>query len=144
MPVKTEGFNGGSTSYITEDCMEISSETLESLSDGVNQLLDETGIFNIVDDGLGVRTQYSNDFVGPNVIVYPPEDITSDERKMLFSKQKRCLALVFNLGDKKVVAVEDHNFDNGYSNSIKDWIPYTILEGLKFAKKKDTLSWTIL
>ena len=144
MSIRTEGFCGGSTSYVLEDCMEMAPKTLEELSKGVNQLLDEGEISNMIEDGFGVRTNYSNGFVGPNIVVFPSEDTTPSERVIVLSKERRCMRLRFNLERREVTTVEDHNFDKGYCNCIGDWIPYSIVEGVRTAKRKGALSWKIL
>ena len=73
-------------------------------------------------NGERLQAKFSNGFNG-GVFLLTPQEEGPDYYNVYLAKGKHFLRFPYNLGKKEIPIVTDHNFDDGHTFSIGDFIP---------------------
>ncbi len=120
--------------------VEVDNELLSSINDGINQLIDESGIRESIANNSSTAALYKGCYNGVSFHTKSSEDSYT----ICMGKGKRFLHIGYDTKESIVTNIIEHNFDeNGYKNIMKEWIPCTILAGLDNAKSVGALDWNI-
>ena len=120
--------------------IEVDNELLSSINDGINQLIDEAGIREPIENNFSIVALYKGSYNGVSFHTKALED----SYNIYMGKGKRFLHIGYDTKENVVTNIIEHNFDkNGYKNIMKEWIPCTILAGLDNAKSVGKLVWNI-
>ena len=145
MPIEKAPFGQIPDVDLPPKLIEVDDNLLYSVNSGVNQLIDEFGIAEPINNNLPIAAIYWDGYNGASFYTRPPKENSENLYTTIsMGKGNRFMHVEYDPLEKLVTKIVSHNFDeNGYKNNINEWITCTMLAGLDNARSIGALSWNI-
>ncbi len=140
MSLRVQSYEGGVQVNFNEELLDVTNN-LENFSKDINSMLDEFNLKDEVKEQVEIKSCYTGSPRGPIVDIKPDEIDPENIRSISVYKNSRYLTLMYDIRNNMVTGVGEHNFPKAYSGCVNDWLPYSIMEGLRNAQKRNTLRW---